>query len=85
MQVCGCFWLARPFHSSEKIGWGNTLRVLPANLFHFNLLEEAVPHIFFAQPDRLGSQSYPMSSFQFSRYFFNSAMNLPASAPSMMR
>ena len=31
------------------------------------------------------SESYPMSSDQFSRYFFISAMNLPASAPSMMR
>jgi hypothetical protein len=27
----------------------------------------------------------PISSLQFSRYFFTSAMNLPVSAPSMMR
>ena len=33
----------------------------------------------------LFSESYPISSDQFSRYFFTSAMNLPASAPSMMR
>jgi hypothetical protein len=29
--------------------------------------------------------SYPISSVQFSRYFFTSAMNFPASAPSMIR